>query len=249
MIISIVNNKGGTGKTTSTINLGKGLALKGKKVLLVDLDPQGNLSYSLGISQQEECFLGEALLAGSVSKNQILSREGMDIIPSNNDLINYEFDFIKEGFPYDLLKTTLMTVNDQYDYILIDCPPSAGYLTINALIASDSVLIPMQMDVLSYQGLEQIINTIFEIKENYNNGLYVAGILGVLVDARRHLTYEILERVQNDFGVNVFNNYIRQNVRAAEAPSYGVSVIEYAPKSNSAKDYLSATEELLHIME
>lgn len=248
MIISIVNNKGGTGKTTSTINLGKGLALKGKKVLLIDLDPQGNLSYSLGI-QPDECTLGEAMLAETIYKNHIQTREGMDIIPSNNDLINYEFDFIKESFPYDLLKTTLTSVKDQYDYILIDCPPSAGYLTVNALIASDSVLIPMQMDVLSYQGLEQIINTIFEIKENYNNSLYVAGILGVLVDARRHLTYEILERVQSDFGVNVFNNYIRQNVRAAEAPSYGISVIEYAPKSNSAKDYLSATEELLHIVE
>lgn len=248
MIISIVNNKGGTGKTTSTINLGKGLALKGKKVLLIDLDPQGNLSYSLGI-QPDECVLGEAMLAEAIRESHIQNREGMDIIPSNNDLINYEFDFIKESFPYDLLKSTLTPVKDQYDYILIDCPPSAGYLTVNALIASDSVLIPMQMDVLSYQGLEQIINTIFEIKENYNNGLYVAGILGVLVDARRHLTYEILERVQNDFGVNVFNNYIRQNVRAAEAPSYGISVIEYAPKSNSAKDYLSATEELLHIVE
>lgn len=248
MIISIVNKKGGTGKTTSTINIGKGLSLKGKKVLLVDLDPQGSLSYSLGL-EIEKCILGEAMLNNQIIDELLFEKEGMDILPSNNDLINYEFDFIKESFPYDLLKTTLSSIKDNYDYILIDCPPSAGYLTVNALIASNSVLIPMQMDVLSYKGLEQIIDTIFDIKENYNEELYVLGILGVLVDSRRQLTYEILEKAQNEFGVNVFNNFIRQNVRAAEAPSYGLSVIEYAPKSNSAKDYLSATEELICITE
>lgn len=247
MILSIVNKKGGTGKTTTTINLGKGLALKGHRVLLVDLDPQGNLSYSLGVSP-EEANLGEAMEKGFVATYHIESSDGMDVLGSNDDLTNYEFEFIKRNYPFEQLKETLATISSDYDYILIDCPPSGGYLTVNALIASDAVIIPMQMDVLSLQGLTQILSTVKSIKEDYNDKLHVLGVLGVLVDERRQLTFDILEHVRNDFGVNIFNNYIRQNVRAAEAPSHGVSVIEYAPNCNSARDYLSVTDELLAIL-
>lgn len=248
MIISIVNNKGGTGKTTTTVNIGKALSLLNKKVLLIDLDPQANLSYSFGITT-EGCILGEVLLETKVSQQDIYSIGDVDIIPSTNELIDYEYEFIKRGYPFTLLKDTVATIKDKYDFILVDCPPSVSYLTVNALIGSDAVLIPMQMDVLSLQGLNQILNSIEKIKLQYNPNLYVLGVLAVLVDERRQLTNEILQIVNNDYGINVFNNYIRQNVKAAEAPSFGLSVIEYAPHSNSAQDYLNVTNEMMKVIE
>ena len=248
MIIAIVNKKGGTGKTTSTVNIAKALSLKGKKVLLLDLDPQANLSYCYGIST-EGCILGEVLLEQKVEKDDIFEADGVDVIPSTNELIDYEFEFIKQGYPFTLFKDTMATVKDKYDYILVDCPPAGSYLTVNALIGSDAVLIPMQMDVLSLQGLKQILKTVEELKNEYNPNLQVLGVLPVLVDERRQLTNEILHLVNNDFGVHVFNNYIRQNVKAAEAPSFRQSVIEYAPKSTSAQDYLNVTKEILKLLE
>lgn len=247
MIISIVNNKGGTGKTTTTVNIGKALSLLNKKVLLIDLDPQANLSYSFGIST-EGCVLGEVLLEAKVVEPDIFCVGDVDIIPSTNELIDYEYEFIKRGYPFTLFKDTVATIKDKYDFILVDCPPSVSYLTVNALIGSDAVLIPMQMDVLSLQGLNQILNSIEKIKLQYNPNLYVLGVLAVLVDERRQLTNEILQIVNNDYGINVFNNYIRQNVKAAEAPSFGLSVIEYAPHSNSAQDYLNVTNEMMKII-
>ncbi len=248
MIISIVNNKGGTGKTTTTVNIGKALSLLNKKVLLIDLDPQANLSYSFGIST-EGCILGEVLLETNVLQQDIYTIGDVDIVPSTNELIDYEYEFIKRGYPFTLFKETLATIKDKYDFILVDCPPSVSYLTVNALIGSDAVLIPMQMDVLSLQGLNQILNSIEKIKLQYNPNLFVLGVLAVLVDERRQLTNEILQIVNNDYGINVFNNYIRQNVKAAEAPSFGLSVIEYAPHSNSAQDYLNVTNEMMKIIE
>ena len=246
MTISIVNNKGGTGKTTTTVNIGKALSLLNKKVLLIDLDPQANLSYSFGIST-EGCILGEVLLEARVLQQDIYTIGDVDIIPSTNELIDYEYEFIKRGYPFTLFKETVATIKDKYDFILVDCPPSVSYLTVNALIGSDAVLIPMQMDVLSLQGLNQILK--IKIKLQYNPSLYVLGVLAVLVDERRQLTNEILQIVNNDYGINVFNNYIRQNVKAAEAPSFGLSVIEYAPHSNSAQDYLNVTNEMMKIIE
>ncbi|MDT8411785.1 MAG: ParA family protein [Vicingaceae bacterium] len=248
MIISIVNNKGGTGKTTTTVNIGKALSLLNKKVLLIDLDPQANLSYSFGIST-EGCILGEVLLEANVSQQDIYTIGEVDIVPSTNELIDYEYEFIKRGYPFTLFKETVATIKDKYDFILVDCPPSVSFLTVNALIGSDAVLIPMQMDVLSLQGLNQILNSIEKIKLQYNPNLYVLGVLAVLVDERRQLTNEILQIVNNEYGINVFNNYIRQNVKAAEAPSFGLSVIEYAPHSNSAQDYLNVTNEMMKIIE
>lgn len=247
MVIAIVNNKGGTGKTTSTINIGKALSLKEKKTLLIDLDPQANLSYSFGVTT-EGCILGEVLLDRKITKNDIYTVEKVDIIPSTNELIDYEFEFIKQNYPFTLFKETIAEVKNKYDFILVDCPPSVSYLTVNALIAADAVLIPMQMDVLSLQGLNQILNAIENIRKEYNPDLYVLGVLAVLVDERRQLTNEILQIVNNEYGIHVFNNYIRQNVKAAEAPSFGLSVIEYAPTSNSAIDYLNVTKEIMNIL-
>lgn len=246
MIISVVNKKGGTGKTTSSINIGKCLALAGKSVLLIDLDPQSNLSFSLGINTGD-CLVGEAVFNREIKEKFLFEREQMDVLPSTGDLINYEVEFIRQNYPYTVVKETIESVSANYDFVLVDCPPSASFLTVNSLIASDAVLVPMQLDVLSLQGLSQILSTVEEIRRDYNSELYVVGVLGVLVDGRRQLTYDILEHIRNNFGVNIFNNYVRQNVRAAEAPSHGVSVIKYAPKSNSALDYKRVTDELLMI--
>lgn len=241
-IISIVNHKGGTGKTTTTVNLGKALATHNKRVLLVDLDSQANLSYCFGI-QPHEKNTGEVLFKKIKLSDVIIKKEGMDIIPANNTLYQYEEAIIKNNYGYKLLKDVLENLN--YDYILIDCPPSQSQLNINALCAADKVLVPMLMDVLSLQGLSQILNTIKEVKEELNPRLEVLGVLGVLVDERRQLTREIMEYVRSNYSIPVFNNYIRANVKAAEAPSHGVSLLEYAPKSRAAMDYMALANELI----
>lgn len=244
MIITVGNRKGGSGKTTTVVNLGRALAIKGKSVLLIDLDPQANLSYSFGIST-EGCLLGEVLLEKNIDAGSVFYKDGLDIIPSNNNLQEYEEECIRKNYPNTLLKDALNTVKDQYDFILIDCPPAASFLTMNALMACNAVLIPMLMETLSLKGFEQMVDLVFDVKEKYYPELWILGVLGVLVDERRHLTSETLTAVQNNYGIDVFNNYIRQNVKAAEAPGYGQSVLDYAPKSNSARDYMSVAEELL----
>tara|TARA_B100000809_G_C15055238_1_gene500428 strand:+ start:355 stop:1107 length:753 start_codon:yes stop_codon:yes gene_type:complete len=244
MIIAIGNRKGGTGKTTTVVNIGRALAMKGKRVLLIDLDPQANLSYSFGIST-EGCLLGEALLENDIDSGSIYYKNGIDIIPSTNELQEYETEFIREQYNINILKKTLDSVKEHYDFILIDCPPAASFLTKSALVACDTVLIPMLMDALSLQGFEQMVELVSDIKDRFNSKLWVIGVLGVIVDERRHLTRDILSVVKNNYGIDVFENYIRQNVKAAEAPAHGKSVLDYAPKSNSAKDYISVVDELL----
>lgn len=247
MIITVGNRKGGTGKTTTVVNIGRALSLKGKNVLLLDLDPQANLSYSFGIST-EGCLLGEVLLDKKIDSGSIFYKDGLDLIPSNTDLQEYETELIRNHAPYTALKHALKDVKDQYDFILIDCPPAASYLTINALMACDAVLIPMLMENLSLVGFEQMVDLVFKVKNKYYPELWIMGVLGVLVDERRHLTTSILESLRNNYGIDVFNNYIRQNVKAAEAPALGQSVIDYAPKSNSAKDYMAVADELLKML-
>ncbi len=195
--------------------------------------------------QYEKNNIGEILFKNCTVKDAIVKREGMDIIPGNNNLFQYEEAIIKNNHGYNLLKEALQ--NAEYDFVLIDCPPSQSHLNINALCASDKVLVPMLMDVLSLQGLNQILNTIQEVKENLNPILEILGVLGVLVDERRQLTRDILEYVQTNYPISVFNNYIRANVKAAEAPSHGISVLEYAPASRAATDYIALANELLKI--
>ena len=247
MIIPIINQKGGTGKTTTAINLAKGLSMHKKKVLLLDIDSQGNLTFSLG-HQAAESITGKVLATGIIEQQDIVVIDKyIHLIPTTTDLVNFEFEFIKQSYPYELIKTALNEIKKNYDYVLIDCPPSGGFLTINALIAGDAVLIPMQMDVLSLQGLEQLLESLMMVKQNYNPSLYVLGVLGVMVDGRRQLTNQILERIRKEYGLSIFNNFVRNNVRAAEAPSFGKSVIEYAPTSTSATDYINVTKEFIHI--
>ncbi len=247
MTIAIVNHKGGTGKTTTAINIGRALVNQHQKVLLVDLDPQGNLSYSLSVPV-EEAQLVDVLLNKAGYQEVLKQREGMDVLPSNKELAKAESKLSAEDNSRFLLRKALQKM-EQYDYILIDCPPSYSLLTFNALNAADGVLVPIELDVLSLQGVKQILNTIKEVKEQENEGLSLFGVLAVKVDERKKLTYEVLEFLKDNFHVPVFNNYIRTNVRAAEAPSFGQSVIEYAPESNSAKDYITASRELMTILQ
>lgn len=246
MIITIINQKGGTGKTTTTINLGKALRLRKKKVLLIDLDPQGNLSYSLNIPEEEK-GIAEIIAQNMKIKELIIKREGMDVIASNLSLADIELTLQGLKNRAFILKNILNEVKDLYDYILIDCPPSLSLLTINALTATNKVIVPILLDVLSLQGLRQILRTIHKIKVAFNQQLELMGVLAVNVDDRKRLSREIMQFIDNNYKVYVFNNYIRTNVKAAEAPSFGISVIEYAPNSNSAKDYCNLANEILMI--
>jgi chromosome partitioning protein len=244
MIISIVNQKGGTAKTTTTLNLGSGLARLGKKVLLVDWDAQGNLSYALGF-QQPSPTISDVLHDDASLRESILHHEdGIDLIPSGISLADTEFSMAEADDRTSFLQSILDTVKKDYHFILIDCPPSLSLLTLNALRASQGVIIPMQADVLSLQGLELILQTIEKVKKNYNQDLTILGILPVMVDFRRKLTQEVLEHIKMEYEVPIFQSFIRNNVRASEAPSFGKSVIEYAPRSNSAIDYLNFSKEI-----
>ena len=237
MIIGVINQKGGTGKTTTTINLGVALAQKKKSVLLIDLDPQGSLSYALGVEFEESL---SDVFEGKVSLSSILQEtEGLSVAPSDVELADIELSLSDAEDRELFLKNILRDLEAEFDYVLIDCPPSLSSLTVNALTASQLVIIPMQMEVLSLQGLDLVSDTIGKIQSTVNETLEIAGILPVMVDRRRKLTQEIFDHIQEHFDIRVFETMIRSNVKASEAPSFGQSVLNYAPKSNSALDYKS----------
>lgn len=244
MILSIVNQKGGTGKTTTTVNLGSALVELGYKVLLMDLDPQGNLTYSLGLTKFEHSSAD--VLNNSASITECILRKGaLHVLPTDTKLAQLEMTQLDMSRTAYHLKEALAEVKEDYDYILIDCPPSLSWLTINALVASTKVLIPMQMDVFSIQGLSQILETIGRIQREYNSDLQVIGTLPVMVDKRKKLTTEVMSYIESNFEVPLFQNHVHTNVKAAEAPSFGKSVIEYAPKSRCASDYRAVAVEML----
>ncbi|MEO9475360.1 MAG: ParA family protein [Cyclobacteriaceae bacterium] len=244
MIIAIVNQKGGTGKTTTTINLGRGLSESKKRVLLVDMDAQGSLGYSLGI-QHAESSMAEVIQGEVAITDIIVSREELDIAPSDVSLADLELAIAEEHNRESILQGILDEVKNDYDHILIDCPPSLSLMTINALTCADKIIIPMQMEVLSLQGLDLISDTIEKIRNTSNPKLAVLGILPVMLDKRRKLSNEIMDHIRENYTYKIFSNYIRTNVRASEAPSFGQSVLTYSPSSSSAQDYRSFTKELL----
>lgn len=242
-IVSVINQKGGTGKTTTTINLGSALANLGKKVLLVDLDPQANLSYSLGITEPA------ATLADIFTDNRQLSevlvdRGNLKILPGSNELVDIEISLVSQPQREAYLKNILKGAKG-FDYILIDCPPSLSVLTVNALAASDEVVIPLQMEVLTLQGLGQILATVSQVRDNLNPKLKVKGIVVVMFDKRRKLSQEIEDYLHENIEEKVFRSRIRLNVKLAEAPSFGQSILEYDRTSYGAKDYLALAEEFL----
>ena len=242
VIISFSNHKGGTGKTTSTVNIACALRDKGYKVLVIDFDAQGNLSYSLGINDFEYTVVD--WLQNKYSFNEVaFEAAGLHILPSSVKINEQENDLRKHWNYKNLLKEKLKELD--YDYVLIDCSPTIGIYTQMALTASGYVIIPMLLEILSIQGLSQIMKFIMEIKTSSNPEIEILGVLGVCVNEQRRLTNEVLEFIDFTYKVNVFNNRVHSNVKAAEAPSFAKSVIDYAPDSVSARDYKSVTDEML----
>jgi chromosome partitioning protein len=242
MVISIVNHKGGTGKTTTTVNLGSALAALGKKVLLVDFDAQGSLSYSLGIDESSPT-IAEALLGETNVQQVLIDREGLQVLPARESLADVELSLARAEERFGHLKALLVPLS-VYDFTLIDCPPSLTLLTINALVASNHVIVPMQMDVLALRGLDSLINIVKQI-EPLNQHLTMLGILPVMVEPRKNIYKEIVSHIKVNYTIPLFKQTIRTCVKAAEAPSFGKSVVNYAPDCNTARDYKAFANEFL----
>ena len=245
-IVSIVNQKGGTGKTTTTLNLSSALAKLDKNVLAIDMDSQGNLGYSLGLDSENTIV--DVLEGTKDILDVLLKSEGFSIITSDIRLVDVELTLGGVDDRHNVLSEQLKPLKDNYDYILIDCPPSLSILALNALYASDYVIIPMLMEVLSLQGLDQIVTTVEKINAGYNKKLKVLGILPVMVDKRRKLSSEVKEYIKENYEIRIFKSLIRSNVKASESPSFGKSVVEYAPNSNSALDYKAFAQEIIRLI-
>ncbi|MCG2822038.1 MAG: ParA family protein [Candidatus Atribacteria bacterium] len=243
-IITITNQKGGTGKTTITMNLGVALAFMGRKILLIDFDPQANLTYSFGIRNPKNTIV-EVLQGKQTIQTILVKKEGLDIAPSSSLLADLEVSIINKIGREQLLQDRLKGLKE-YDYVFIDSPPSLSILTINALTTAGEVLIPLQMEILSLQGLTQLLKTIDEVKNVLNKKLRITGIVVSMYDGRRRLSSEILNEIKNNLKERVFNSVIRICVKIAESPSFAKSVLSYAPSSEGAIDYKNLAKEFLN---
>jgi len=242
-IIAIINQKGGTGKTTTAVNLAVALTQLGKKLLLIDLDPQANLTYSFGIKPTNGT-IADVLLGKQTIQTILTSSEGVDIAPSSPSLADAEVSLVNKIGRENILKDSIRKLKG-YDYIFIDCPPSLSVLTINALNASNETLIPAQMEALSLQGLSQLLDTIGEAKRVLNKKLKVRGIIPSMFNSRRKLSDEVLKEVRTTLKQPIFKTRIRECVKIAEAPSFAKSVLSYAPNSHAAEDFLILAKEFI----
>ena len=247
-IISVANQKGGVGKTTTTVNLGASLSYYGKKVLLVDIDAQGNATSGIGIKKSDvEKDIYDVLVNEEPIKNVIhqTSREHLYIVPATIQLAGAEIELTPMMARETRLKSALKEVEADYDYILIDCPPSLGHLTINAFTASDAILIPVQCEYYALEGLSQLLNTIRLVQKHFNPELKIEGVLLTMYDARTNLGSEVVEEVRKYFRERVYDTIIPRNVRLSEAPSHGLSIIDYDMRSRGADVYLALAKEVL----
>lgn len=242
-IISLLNHKGGVGKTTSAINIGAGMAELGRRVLLIDLDPQANLSLSLGIPRQRETIY-EAL-RGESELVPYNVKEGLDVVMSTLDLSGAEMELINEAGREFILRELFEPVKNEYDFIIIDCPPSLGLLTLNALTSSDYVYIPLQTEFLALQGLAKIKQVIDKVRFRLNKKLEIGGVIATMYDHRKVLNRDVVDTIKKYFGQKVFNTLIRDNVSLAEAPAQRQDIFGYSRKSKGAKDYLALCKEIL----
>jgi chromosome partitioning protein len=247
-VISIANQKGGVGKTTTSVNLGACLAHIGKKVLLVDIDPQGNATSGMGVEKADVNQCVYNVLVDDVDVKQVIlptSEENFDIIPATIQLAGAEIELVPTISREVRLKRALDTIKNQYDYILIDCPPSLGLLTLNSLTASDSIIIPVQCEYYALEGLSQLLSTVRLVQKHLNKNLAIEGVLLTMLDARTNLGLQVIEEVKKYFQDRVYKSIIPRNVRLSEAPSHGKPIITYDPKSRGAEVYLELAKEVI----
>ena len=248
VVVAVANQKGGVGKTTSAVNLAGFLAKKRRKILVVDSDPQGNASSGVGVKTKTLKKHLYHIFCGSADTPDVIINtavKNLDILPTNIDLVATELELINQNNREGFLGRALNGIRDEYDFIFIDCPPSLGLLTVNALTAADSVLIPMQCEYFAMEGLAQLINTIRSVKKTFNSDLYIEGLLLTMFDTRNKLSHQVAEEINRHFADQVFKTVIPRNVRLSECPSHGKTIMEYDIKSNGARAYASLATEFL----
>lgn len=247
-VIAIANQKGGVGKTTTAVNLSAGLGLRGKKTLVVDIDPQGNTTSGLGVDPRTvslsvyDCIINNTPIKDVIIKTEF---ENLWVCPSNIDLAGAELELVSKEKREYLLKNSLSEVLSDFDFILIDCPPSLGLITLNSFAAADTVLVPIQCEYYALEGLSQLTNTIKIIKKNINPPLDIEGVLLTMFDSRTNLSIQVVDEVKRFFGAKVYATIIPRNVRIAESPSFGKPVMEYDKNSKGAESYLDLADEVI----
>jgi len=247
--ICIFNQKGGVGKTTTNINLCAYLAMEGYKVLTIDIDPQGNTTSGLGLDKNNlessiyDVLISDATMQDSIVRSDLV--QNLFISPSTMELAGAEVELINKNDRENIIKNKLKEIEDEYDYVFIDCPPSLGILTINALACADSVLIPIQCEFYALEGVSQLVNTIQLVKKSLNKDLYIEGVVMTMFDYRTNLSNEVLKEVQKYFKDKVYKTTISRNVRLAEAPSFGLPIMLYDEKCKGAEAYVKLTKEFL----
>lgn len=247
-IIAIANQKGGVGKTTTAINLSACLAEKGQKVLAIDMDPQGNMSSGLGLDKDSIDKTIYDMIIGENDVEEVIDHgtiDNLDILPSNVDLSAVEIELIDVDNKEFIVKDAIQKIRDNYDYIIIDCPPSLSLLTINAMTTADSVLVPIQCEYYALEGLSQLIHTVELVKERLNSILEIEGVVFTMYDARTNLSLQVVENVKDNLQQNIYKTIIPRNIRLAEAPSYGTPINQYDPKSAGAESYMRLAEEVI----